>query len=49
MHDIRLFRDQPDAIRRALRRRGEDGMVVDEIRELDEARRTVLTLSLIHI
>ena len=43
MHDIRLFRDQPDAIRRALRRRGEDGGIVDEIRGLDEARRAVLT------
>jgi len=43
VHDIRLFRDQPDAIRRALRRRGEDGGIVDEIRGLDEARRAVLT------
>ncbi|MEO8082887.1 MAG: serine--tRNA ligase [Ardenticatenales bacterium] len=43
MHDIRTFRDHPDAIRRALARRGEDVDVVDEIRTLDEERRAILT------
>jgi seryl-tRNA synthetase len=42
MLDIRLFRDEPDTIRRALRRRGEDPAIVDTIRQLDEQRRATL-------
>jgi seryl-tRNA synthetase len=43
MHDINLFRDDPDAVREGLRRRGEDSAVVDAIIRLDQERRTALT------
>jgi len=43
MLDIHLFRDEPDSVKRALARRGEDSSVVDSVRELDERRRAVLT------
>lgn len=43
MLDIHLFRDEPDIVKRALARRGEDSSVVDSVRELDERRRAVLT------
>jgi len=43
MLDIKLFRDDPDAVRRGLIRRGEEPGVVDVVRELDVRRRSVLT------
>ncbi len=43
MLDIRLFREDPDQVREALRRRGEDPSVVDVIRGLDAERRGGLT------
>lgn len=43
MLDIKLFREEPDTVRTALRRRGEDEAIVDEIRGLDERRRETLT------
>src|SRR5687767_6105646 len=39
MLDIRLFRSEPDAVRAALEKRGEDGAVVDEILRIDTDRR----------
>jgi len=42
MLDIRLFRNEPDSVRRSLLRRGEDTGIVDEIRALDEERRSTL-------
>ncbi|MFN2116002.1 MAG: serine--tRNA ligase, partial [Anaerolineae bacterium] len=42
MLDIRLFRDEPDVVRAALERRGEDVAVVEVVRELDAARRETL-------
>lgn len=42
MLDIHLFRDEPDTVRDALRRRGDDVAVVDEIRALDLERRRTL-------
>ncbi|HOS94222.1 MAG TPA: hypothetical protein PLQ54_12965, partial [Armatimonadota bacterium] len=38
MLDIRLFRDQPDAVREGLRSRGRDSSVVDEVIRLDAQR-----------
>jgi seryl-tRNA synthetase len=43
MLDIRWFREEPDRIRDALRRRGEDIAIVDRIRDADERRRSILT------
>lgn len=43
MLDIATFRDEPDVIRRALERRGEDVAIVETIRALDVARRETLT------
>lgn len=43
MLDIKLFREEPDRIREALRRRGEDSSPVDAIRALDAERRAGLT------
>lgn len=43
MLDIHLFRDEPDLVRRALERRGEDTSVVDRVRELDAQRRETLS------
>src|SRR3990172_3385963 len=43
MLDINLFRDQPDVVRDALRRRGEDVGAVDAIRDLDARRRAILS------
>lgn len=43
MLDIRLFREEPDRIREALSRRGEDPSMVDAVRELDAERRGGLT------
>lgn len=42
MLDIRLFRDQPDAVREGLRSRGRDSSVVDEVIRLDAQRRELL-------
>jgi seryl-tRNA synthetase len=42
MLDIKLFREEPDKIRQALRNRNEDPSVVDRVLELDERRRTIL-------
>src|SRR5262245_4444944 len=42
MLDITLFRDQPDLLRAALRRRGMEVGIVDTIRELDGMRRATL-------
>jgi len=45
MLDIKRIRSEPDEVRRALDRRGEDGgsQAVDEILTLDEARREAIT------
>jgi seryl-tRNA synthetase len=43
MLDIALIRRDPDRIRRALRRRGLDGSVVDELLRYDEEYRSALT------
>lgn len=42
MLDIRLFRDEPDRVRQALQRRGEDEAIVERIRESDRQRRQIL-------
>ena len=42
MLDIRLFREEPDKVRQALRNRSEDPAVVDRVLELDERRRSIL-------
>jgi seryl-tRNA synthetase len=42
MLDIKLFREEPDKIRQALRNRNEDPSVVDRVLELDERRRAIL-------
>jgi seryl-tRNA synthetase len=42
MLDINLFRDQPDVVRDALRRRGEDPAAVDVVCALDTRRRAIL-------
>ena len=36
MLDIRLFREQPDTVKRGLQRTGTDPGVVDSVRDLDE-------------
>ncbi len=43
MLDIKLFREAPDTVREALRRRGEDSSSVDAVRALDAERRAALT------
>ena len=43
MIDIKLLRDNPDAVRASQRSRGEDEGVVDAIRAADERRRSSLT------
>ena len=43
MLDIKLFRDEPDKIREALRHRGEETSSVDAVRALDAERRAGLT------
>ena len=42
MLDIRLFREDPDMVRRALRNRNEDDSVVDRVLALDEQRRALI-------
>ncbi|MEO8286685.1 MAG: serine--tRNA ligase [Chloroflexota bacterium] len=42
MLDIKLFREEPDKVRQALRNRNEDDAVVDEILRMDEQRRAIL-------
>ncbi|NIM69592.1 MAG: serine--tRNA ligase, partial [Xanthomonadales bacterium] len=43
MLDITLFRDEPDAVRQGLRRRGEDPALVEHVRDLDERWRKLVT------
>ncbi|MFO8007208.1 MAG: serine--tRNA ligase [Candidatus Brocadiia bacterium] len=43
MLDITLFRDEPDAVREGLRRLGQDAAVVDQVRQLDERWRELVT------
>lgn len=43
MLDIRRIRTEPDAVRAALEKRGEDGTVISELLRLDEERRARLT------
>jgi seryl-tRNA synthetase len=42
MIDIRLIREQPDLVRKALQDRQEDPSVVDNVLELDEKRRSLI-------
>ena len=42
MLDIKLIRNEPDKVREAMRRRGEDAPI-DEVLELDERRRALVT------
>jgi len=42
MFDLRLIREQPDRVREALRRRGDDATRVDAILAVDEERRKTL-------
>ena len=42
MLDIRLVREQPDRVRKALRSRSEGTESVDEVLRLDEQRRAIL-------
>ena len=42
MLDIRIFREQPDIIRKALKDRGEDLSPVDKVVELDSQRRVLI-------
>src|SRR3712207_8807750 len=42
MLDIRLFREQPELVRDALRKRGDDVALVDQIIAGDERRRRLL-------
>ena len=42
MLDIRLFREEPDTLRKALRNRNDSDGVVDEVLRLDERRRALL-------
>jgi seryl-tRNA synthetase len=44
MLDINLFREKPDFIRQALQRRQMDTQVVDQVIDLDQQRRSLLTL-----
>ncbi len=43
MLDIRLFRDEPERVRDALCRRGENPAIVEQIRDTDGERRRILT------
>ena len=43
MLDIRLVRENPDVVREALKKRQSDAAVVDELIQLDERRRTLLS------
>jgi seryl-tRNA synthetase len=42
MLDIKLFRDQPDIVRKALKDRGEDLSPIEKVIELDGQRRTLI-------
>ena len=42
MLDIRVFREDPDRVKLALRNRNEDDSVVDRVLDLDEKRRAIL-------
>jgi seryl-tRNA synthetase len=42
MLDIKLIREQPDLVRAAINRRGDDAAIVDQILELDARRRALL-------
>jgi len=41
--DIKLIRSEPDKVREAMRRRGDDAAPIDEVLALDERRRSLLT------
>ena len=43
MHDIKTIRDNPEAFKAALRRRGLDVSLADKLIELDEVRRKHIT------
>ena len=43
MLDIRLFRENPDVVREALKKRQADASVVDSVLALDESRRAILS------
>ena len=43
MFDLHLIREQPDRVREALRRRGQDSTVIDQILAADEERRKSLS------
>ena len=43
MLDIRLFRNEPDTVKSKIELRGDDPKVVDEILELDEQRRKLIS------
>lgn len=43
MFDLRLVREQPDRVREALQRRGQDPAIVEQILAADEERRTKLS------
>jgi seryl-tRNA synthetase len=43
MLDIRLIRAEPEAVREALKKRGESGAVIDELLRIDQERRARLT------
>ncbi|HCV42982.1 MAG TPA: serine--tRNA ligase, partial [Bacteroidetes bacterium] len=45
MLDIRFIREQPDAVKTGIQRKGEDPARVDEILKLDEQRRQLLQKS----
>jgi len=42
MLDIRLIREQPDAVREGIRKKGEDATRIDEVLKIDERRRTLI-------
>ena len=43
MLDIRLFRNEPDKVKSKIELRGDDPKVVDEVLELDEQRRQLIS------
>ena len=43
MLDIKLFRTEPDKVKSKIELRGDDPKVVDEVLELDEKRRTLIS------
>ena len=43
MLDIRLFRNEPEKVKSKIELRGDDPKVVDEVLELDEQRRQLIS------